>query len=65
MEKVGTTIPIFIGELALDLINATNIFKKLQLLCLHACEFFLFSLLYLIILYLHTDVHVLSGINER
>ena len=26
MEKVGTTVPIFIGELSLDLINATKIF---------------------------------------
>lgn len=27
MEKVGATAPIFIGELSLDLINATKIFK--------------------------------------
>lgn len=27
MEKVGTNVPIFIGELTLDLINATKIFR--------------------------------------
>jgi len=32
MEKVGTTVPIFIGELSLDLINATNIFRDIPLL---------------------------------
>jgi ribonuclease J len=29
MEKVGTTVPIFIGELSLDLINATKIFRAI------------------------------------
>lgn len=29
MEKVGTTVPIFIGELSLDLINATRIFRDI------------------------------------
>ncbi len=29
MEKVGTTVPIFIGELSLDLINATKIFRDI------------------------------------
>ena len=29
MEKVGTEIPIYIGELSLDLINATKIFRGL------------------------------------
>lgn len=32
MEKVGTNVPIFIGELSLDLINATNIFRDIPLL---------------------------------
>lgn len=32
MEKVGTTVPIFIGELSLDLINATKIFRDIPLL---------------------------------
>lgn len=32
MEKVGTTVPIFIGELSLDLINATKIFRAIPLL---------------------------------
>jgi len=29
MEKVGTAVPIFIGELSLDLINATKIFRDI------------------------------------
>ena len=29
MEKVETTVPIFIGELSLDLINATKIFRDI------------------------------------
>ena len=29
MENVGTAVPIFIGELSLDLINATNIFRDI------------------------------------
>ncbi len=32
MEKVGTAIPIYIGELSLDLINATKIFRDIALL---------------------------------
>lgn len=32
MEMIGTTIPIFIGELSLDLINATRIFRNIPLL---------------------------------
>ena len=32
IEKVGTTVPIFIGELSLDLINATKIFRDIPLL---------------------------------
>lgn len=32
MEKVGTDVPIFIGELSLDLINATKIFRDIPLL---------------------------------
>jgi len=32
MEKVGTTVPIFIGELTIDLINATKIFRGIPLL---------------------------------
>ncbi|MEI6123059.1 MAG: MBL fold metallo-hydrolase [Bacteroidota bacterium] len=32
MEKVGTDVPIYIGELSLDLINATKIFRDIPLL---------------------------------
>lgn len=32
IEKVGTDVPIFIGELSLDLINATKIFRDIPLL---------------------------------
>ena len=32
MENVGTDVPIFIGELSLDLINATKIFRDIPLL---------------------------------
>ena len=32
MEKVGTAVPIYIGELSLDLINATKIFRDIPLL---------------------------------
>ena len=32
MEKVGTDVPIYIGELSLDLINATKIFRAIPLL---------------------------------
>ncbi|HBZ25672.1 MAG TPA: hypothetical protein DEO54_05450 [Rikenellaceae bacterium] len=32
MEKAGTDLPIFIGELSLDLINATRIFRNIPVL---------------------------------
>lgn len=32
MEKVGSTVPIFIGQLSLDFINATKIFRDIPLL---------------------------------
>lgn len=32
MEKVGTEVPIYIGQLSLNLINATKIFRNIELL---------------------------------
>jgi len=32
MEKIGSNVPIFIGELSLDLINATKIFRGIPIL---------------------------------
>jgi ribonuclease J len=32
MEKVGTVVPIYIGQVSLDLINATRIFRDLEIL---------------------------------